>query len=226
MPTSTSEDSATPKRSPFLAESWQPQLGCVAVLAAVGGLVLWLGPFVFFLVFVAVILVLVLIHWAWRAHRARVALDAFREKWQAQGKDLLLVYSNSPHWKEYIEEHWIPRWGHRAVVLNWSERSTWDPKHPGPEVALFREFTTSFEYNPVAIVVGPMGREATTVEFWKAFREFKHDKPARLRAAEERLAACLEALDQGRDVDSVPEAEDPDERRRALREGARKRGQP
>lgn len=53
------------------------------------------------------------------------AVRRFRVVWRPKGKDVLLVYSNSPHWQRYVEENWMPRWGHRAVVLNWSERSGW-----------------------------------------------------------------------------------------------------
>jgi hypothetical protein len=49
------------------------------------------------------------------------AVVRFRREWHPKGKDLLLVYSNSPHWQLYVEEHWLPNWDRRAVVLNWSE---------------------------------------------------------------------------------------------------------
>src|SRR5918911_507082 len=59
---------------------------------------------------------------AWRDYRA---VRRFRAVWGARGRDLLLVYSNSPNWQPYVEANWLPRWGERAVVLNWSERSRW-----------------------------------------------------------------------------------------------------
>src|SRR5262245_29677290 len=70
----------------------------------------------------------------------KTAVRRFRARWVGQGKDLLLVYSNSPNWQAYIEAEWLPRWGHRAVVLNWSQRSNWRRPFPA-EVLLFRAFS-------------------------------------------------------------------------------------
>ncbi len=42
--------------------------------------------------------------------------------WCTRGKDMLLVYSDSPNWKEYVENRLIARLRERAVLLNWSER--------------------------------------------------------------------------------------------------------
>ena len=42
--------------------------------------------------------------------------------WCARGRDVLLVYSDSPIWHEYIEKEIFSRLEDRAVVLNWSER--------------------------------------------------------------------------------------------------------
>jgi hypothetical protein len=47
------------------------------------------------------------------------AVKRFRAVWHPQGKDLLLVYSNSPNWQQHVEEQWLPKWRQRAVVLNW-----------------------------------------------------------------------------------------------------------
>ena len=111
------------------------------------------------------------------------SLRRFRSDWGTQGKDVLLVYSNSPHWQRYIEERWLPRWGSRAVVLNWSERTTWERSHR-PEAALFRAFAGQRDFNPLVIVVPARGRRAHVIRFWRAFRDSKHGKDQRLRDAE------------------------------------------
>ena len=41
----------------------------------------------------------------WRAVRR------FRGEWGEQGRDILLVYSNSPNWQAYVEQVWLERWG-------------------------------------------------------------------------------------------------------------------
>ena len=124
----------------------------------------------------------------WRRWRV---IHLFRAAWQSQGRDLLLDYSNSPNWKRYVEEEWLPRWGDRAVVLNWSERQNWRHERR-PEIALFRAFAGDREFNPLGIVVPHKGRSARVVRFWRAFREYKHGKDGSLRAAEADLEACLD----------------------------------
>jgi hypothetical protein len=123
----------------------------------------------------------------WRKSRA---IQRWRGAWSTKGKDVLLVYSNSPHWQRYVEENWLPRWGPRAVLLNWSERSSWERPLP-PEVALFRAFAGPREFNPLAIVVPATGTKVHVVRFWRAFREFKHGKDRLLLAAEADLERSL-----------------------------------
>ena len=38
---------------------------------------------------------------------------------------LLFVWSESPAWKDRIQTGLLPKLGHRAVVLNWSQRAQW-----------------------------------------------------------------------------------------------------
>ena len=159
------------------------------VLMAAGALIFWIGwPLV--IVFAALVLFGA---GAWIVSRRRDAraVRRFRDEWGSQGKDLLLVYSNSPHWQEYIETTWLPRWGNRATVLNWSDRSRWTDSSA---VELFRRFAGPREFNPLAIVVPKTGKP-TVVRFWQAFRDNKHGKPLALRTAESRLDAVLQSHD-------------------------------
>src|SRR5690242_15386659 len=45
--------------------------------------------------------------------------------WLPRGKNVLIVYSNSPIWHDYMAEKIIAPLQSRAVVLNWSERKQW-----------------------------------------------------------------------------------------------------
>jgi hypothetical protein len=45
--------------------------------------------------------------------------------WLRNGKDVLLIYSNSPIWHEYMTTRILPLVQQRATVLNWSERKNW-----------------------------------------------------------------------------------------------------
>jgi hypothetical protein len=117
------------------------------------------------------------------------ALRQFRRTWRSQGKDLLIVYSDSPHWHDYIRDRWLPKWGERAVVLNWSERKHWR-RSRSPEAAVFRAFAGVREFNPLGIVVPEHGA-AVVVRFWRAFRDFKHGKEQSVRLKEEELERAL-----------------------------------
>jgi hypothetical protein len=164
---------------------WLKRIGATLVVG-IGVVLLWRG----LLIFAAGIAVLALgayLIGQWRKWRA---VGRFRAVWGIQGKDLLLVYSESPNWQQYVKEIWLPRWGHRAVVLNWSERSKW--RRPArAEVALFRAFAGTREFNPLGIVVPGTGRRVHVVRFWRAFREYKHGKDRLLRQAEAELERYL-----------------------------------
>lgn len=130
------------------------------------------------------------------------------------GRHGLLVYSNSPHWQTYIETQWLPRLGDRVVVLNWSERTAWNARHPF-EAQVFRRFGGN---NPLAVIfvkpppgatfhawllgirrldpvhiLAPYVSDVKVIRFWQAFRDFKHGKDRALRAAEHELFAALDA---------------------------------
>jgi len=132
--------------------------------------------------------VILLVGW-WRERRA---IRRFRAAYGPQGKILLLVYSNSPHWQLYAEQHWLPRWGHRAVVLNWSERAEWEHS-ARPEALVFRACAGRREFNPLAVVVPPSG-PVYVVRFWRAFRDHKHGKSEPLRVAEATLERHLASV--------------------------------
>ena len=123
------------------------------------------------------------------AWQGAVAIRRFRRQYGREGKDLLLVYSNSPHWQHYVESEWLPRWGERAVVVNWSERSRWSGDEP--EIVLFRSIAGSRAYNPIAVVVPPKG-PVRVVRFWRAFRDKKHGKHGPLEHKEHELQWALD----------------------------------
>ena len=164
---------------------WLRRIGlCLGI--AVGLALIWRG-LLLLVAFIAAGVLPVVAYDRW--HKSQ-AVARFRKVWGTQGKDLLLVYSDSPHWRGYVEDTWLSRWGRRAVVLNWSERSTWGKHPPTAEVDLFRAFAGEREFNPLAIVVPPSGK-VRVVRFWRAFRGQKHGKPELLKAAEAELQGHL-----------------------------------
>ncbi|MFH1267504.1 MAG: hypothetical protein ABIK89_17410 [Planctomycetota bacterium] len=107
--------------------------------------------------------------------------------WNSRGIELLYVYSNSPHWQEYIEQNILPRLPSGAIVLNWSERRKW--RFNLPTVA-FRHFGGYREFNPMALVFRPF-RWVKIFRFFKPFRDFKHGKPDALHKMESEFFAVL-----------------------------------
>ena len=112
----------------------------------------------------------------------------FRRRW-GPARRVILVYSDSPHWKRHIETHWLPHLREHAVVLNWSERSAWERSHR-LEAAVFRHYAGTREFNPVAIVLSGW-QPAEVIRFWQPFRDFRHNRPGPLRQAEARLGDLL-----------------------------------
>jgi len=158
----------------------------------------------------------------WEYRRANSLRLEFETRWELEGKQGILVYSDSPHWKAYIEEKWLPLLGDRFIVLNWSHKTRWPAEHP-LEARIFRTFAGVRDFNPLAIIF-PRPRtsfrtvladalrrgdllallfptpDVKVIRFWKPFRDFKHGRERSLRAAERELFAALK-------VPSLPDAD-------------------
>jgi hypothetical protein len=100
--------------------------------------------------------------------------------WCIRGRDILFVYSDSPVWHDYIEQHVLPYLGERAFVLNCSQRRGW-------RLSLARMAVHHFggwrAFNPLAVVFRPF-RRTRTFRFWQPFRDFKHGHPEALHRME------------------------------------------
>jgi hypothetical protein len=122
----------------------------------------------------------------WQRYRSVILVRAFRRTFGAE-KDFLLVYTESPHWQPYIEQHWVPKWGARMVLFNRSRPWSKDQV----EARLWQSVRWHREHTPLAIIVPRRGLPQT-VELYSAFRDFKHGKPQRLETAEARIQQALE----------------------------------
>ena len=98
--------------------------------------------------------------------------------WLPRSKHILFVYSDSPIWHDYIDEHILPVIRDRTVVLNWSQRRSRSWRR-SLAVAAFKHFGGWRDFNPMAIVFRPFHR-AKVFRFLPAFREFKHGRPEKL----------------------------------------------
>jgi hypothetical protein len=100
--------------------------------------------------------------------------------WCPRGRYILFVYSDSPIWHDYIEQHILPHLGQRALVLNWSDRKRW---RLSLARMAFHRFGGYREFNPLAVVFRPVGR-TRIFRFWKPFQDFKHGHPEALQKME------------------------------------------
>jgi hypothetical protein len=110
--------------------------------------------------------------------------------WCSRRRYALVVYSNSPIWQEYFEQHILPAVGNRGVVLNWSERKQWSYSLP---VALFRLFAGGREFNPVAIVFHPFAWPHR-FRFYGPFQAFKQGHPQEVEEMRRDLLKLLDGL--------------------------------
>lgn len=95
---------------------------------------------------------------------------------------MLFVYSDSPVWRAYIEQNIIPRIEHRAILLNWTQRSDWLSSWSLPAL-VFKHFGGKREFNPSAFVFRPMWIHRS-FRFWKPFKSLKHGDKAPLQKME------------------------------------------
>ncbi len=158
--------------------------GCAVVLALIVGALFAKFGLLMLPIIGAAVVVLLLLEALSRWRRGEL-LRAFRAT-HGIGKDLLLVYTDSPYWQSYIEQQWVARWADRVVTFNRSR--PWQTTQV--EARVWRSLAGPLEHTPVAIVI-PSHGPARVVRFFLAFRDLKHGKDARLRAAERTLETAL-----------------------------------
>jgi hypothetical protein len=108
--------------------------------------------------------------------------------WLPRGKDILLVYSDSPIWHEYMATQVLPLVQERAVVLNWSERRKWPWWSLG--AAVFHHFGGAGDFCPL-VVLFPPRRLARVFRFWSAFKDWKHGYKEPVERLRQELIATL-----------------------------------
>jgi hypothetical protein len=120
-------------------------------------------------------------------HRGTLWL-LIRLLWLPRGKDVLLVYSDSPIWHDYMANEILPLVGERAIVLNWSERRKW--RWLSLTAHAFRSYGGRRQYNPMVVLFRPMG-PARVFRFWPAFQDHKHGHPEPLQRMRNELLLAL-----------------------------------
>jgi hypothetical protein len=110
--------------------------------------------------------------------------------WCPRSRYVLVVYSNSPIWREYFEQNVLPAVGGRGVVLNWSDRRQWSFTL---SVALFKVFAGTRDFNPLAIVFQPL-TWPRRFRFYAPFKGFKRGRPEDIERMRLELFELLDRL--------------------------------
>ncbi len=103
----------------------------------------------------------------------------------------VLVTSESPNWKQYIEDAWLPRFGSAMHILNWSERRTW---RRSIYTILYYRFAGSRENHCPCIILLRGLKPPLVFRFHNAFRDAKHGNRAALIELERRLFTELDNM--------------------------------
>lgn len=144
----------------------------------------WIWPYL--IVALPLVLVGLALWWLWSV----MLLLAVWLTWCPRRRYALVVYSESPVWREFFESQVLPEVAGRATVLNWSQRRHWKSSLA---VMLFRTFGGTEDFNPIAIVFEPLCRPRR-FRFYRAFRSFKHGHPDAVNKLRRELFALLDKL--------------------------------
>jgi hypothetical protein len=147
------------------------------------------------LLFLPLLIPLIIVALLVSAFKATLLYALVWAAWCPRGRNVLLVYSNSPIWHDYIVANIVPRLPRSTAMLNWSERRDWRAYRL--PVMLVRFFGGSREFNPMIVVFLPF-RHARVFRFWKAFQDRKHGNHQSLAAVERELFDFLSQSGIGR----------------------------
>jgi hypothetical protein len=137
----------------------------------------------------------------WHTLYGLLLLVAAWWKWHGSSVRGILITSDSPTWKEHIEQQWLRRLQEQVIVLNWSQRNSW-PR--SLEARLFRYFCLT-EYQILFISVGEQTQNFNPAlillrglyypyvyRFYYAFRDAKHGRTEALNKLETHMYAQFE----------------------------------
>ncbi len=100
-----------------------------------------------------------------------------RTIWCLRGRKVLLVFSDSPYWKEFLGGAVASRLGHCAVVLN---RSLPGRRRVTLAWLAYQQLGGCRDHCPLAMVFRPFQR-TRIYRFHRPFLEWKHGKPEALQ---------------------------------------------
>lgn len=152
------------------------------ILAGIGISTGWVWPYVATLPSVLII--------SWLGYGKLLILH-FHLRHRGHAISGVLITSDSPVWKDYIQANWIDRFGNRFIILNGSQRSLWSAS---PATRLYYFFCPQDENYCPAVILLRGFRHPQVYRFFYAFRDYKHGDGTALLKLEEDLAQELNRL--------------------------------
>lgn len=110
--------------------------------------------------------------------------------WLRHPSWVVFVYSDSPKWKDHIEEHILPTLPPGSVVLNWSQRKRWS--RLSLAVQTFRRFGGSREFCPIGIIF-QRGRRTQQFRFFEPFQLARRGNLSALETLQESFTSAVQA---------------------------------
>ncbi len=160
-----------------------------ALVAAIGALLVWTWPW-WLIVLAGAIVFGIAMRWV----NGRIRIARFLARHHGTDVRIVVFTSASAVWDPRIREVWLPRLGARALCV---DRSS--PDYSRGAFAFERDLLDHFaryqsrEHTPAAWILTRSGR-VVVLTFFRAFRDFKHGKPAALEALESRLFQEADSL--------------------------------
>jgi hypothetical protein len=166
-------------------------LGCfvfMAIFAAFGVVVAFATDVIWLIVPVVAIAIAL----AGYIVKQKVGIHAGVQHLQDEEQLGLVVYSDSQLWKSRIEEEWLPRFGARVAVLNWSERRQWDPTDPLVRL-FYGAVDLNEDFNP-AVILLRTDRRPLLFRFYPAFKHAQFGHPEELQRMERQMFGVIDGV--------------------------------
>lgn len=114
---------------------------------------------------------------------------AMAKWWKARSAKVILAYSDSPVWKDYIESRWLPAAGDRLELINVSQGQHWKPSLAG---LLLEAHMVNMKRPllPVALIIS---ERPVLLAFNGSFLDNEAGDDEQLKSKERILARALEA---------------------------------
>lgn len=125
-------------------------------------------------------------------------LRRVKHEWMPNGKDVLIVYSDNPAWKDYVFTKLLPQLGARVELLNWSEHASWkDSDALAPRLFKNYNWGTQFvtrrrtrpgaqDFNRQVIIFRPRNKPEV-ISFRHAFQHYERGDDRLLKECEKNV---------------------------------------